>query len=241
MSNGAKVALAVGAGYLLGRTRKMKLALMLAGAGITGKFPARPADLAARGLQSLGGSEQLGQLKEQLRVDMLGAARSAALTAVTHQVDSINDRLQGVTSAVGADEALDEVGTTVGDTVNTAFGRRRTPSADDEYLDGDDAYDESPDDEGGEPLAADEIDDLEDYEDLDETDIDETDIDEEPEPEEKRSRPSVTRRGTTRRATPPRASIRRSSRTASQEEPPAMAARHQHTERATKRPVRRGR
>lgn len=41
MANGAKVAMAVGAGYLLGRTRKMRVALMLAAAGITGKFPER--------------------------------------------------------------------------------------------------------------------------------------------------------------------------------------------------------
>jgi hypothetical protein len=45
MANGAKVALAVGAGYLLGRTKRTRLALMLAAAGITGKFPSSPTDL----------------------------------------------------------------------------------------------------------------------------------------------------------------------------------------------------
>ena len=48
MSNGAKVAMAVGAGYMLGRTKKMRLALMLAAAGITGKFPTGPTQLVAR-------------------------------------------------------------------------------------------------------------------------------------------------------------------------------------------------
>jgi len=47
MSNG-KVALAVGAGYLLGRTKKMKWALGLASAGLTGKFPSHPTDLVAK-------------------------------------------------------------------------------------------------------------------------------------------------------------------------------------------------
>ena len=45
MGNGAKVAMAVGAGNLLGRTRKMRVALMLAGAGLTGKFPGGPTSL----------------------------------------------------------------------------------------------------------------------------------------------------------------------------------------------------
>jgi hypothetical protein len=242
MSNGAKVALAVGAGYLLGRTRKGRLALMLAASGITGKFPARPADLVAHGLKSLGGSEQLGQLTEQLRGDVLGAARSAAFTAVTNHVDSLNDRLQGVTSVVGADEVLDDVGSTVGDTLGVVGGRRRTRSDDDDYVDEDDAYDE-PEDEDEEPLDVDELDDdidEDEDEDVDE-DLDETDIDEEPEQEEE-APPPVTRRRATRRATAPRAPVRRSSRAASHEEPSASAARRRRTATATKRSAaRRGR
>jgi len=237
MSNGAKVAMAVGAGYLLGRTRKMKLALMLAAAGVTGKFPAGPADLVASGLTSLGGSAGLGELKEQLRGEVLGAARSAALAAVTNQVDSLNDRLQGVTSVVGADEVLDDVGSTVGDTLNVA-GRRRRRSEDDEYLDEDDAYDELEDDEGEAPLDVDEVDDDID----DEEDIDETNIDEEPDLEEEEPEPPVTRRRATRRATAPRTSVRRSTRTAVHDEPTARAARRRPGATATKRStVRRGR
>jgi hypothetical protein len=230
MSNGAKVALAVGAGYLLGRTRKMKMALMLAAAGVTGKFPARPADVVAHGLKSLGGSEQLGQLTEQLRGEVLGAARSAALTAVTHQVDSLNGRLQGVTSAVGADEVLDDVGTTVGDTLNIAGRPRRTRSADDEYLDDDDAYDE-PEDEDEQPLDVDELDDdIDEYEDLDEPDMDD-----ESEPDEEVPQPPVARRRAPRRAPAPRTPARGSSRVASHEEPSARPARRRHPATATKR------
>jgi hypothetical protein len=231
MSNGAKVALAVGAGYLLGRTRKMKFALMLAAAGITGKFPARPADVVAHGLKSLGGSAELSRLTEQLRGEVLGAARSAALTAVTNQVDSLNDRLQGVTTAVGADEVLDDVDRTVGDTVGIVGGRRRTRPGEDEYPDEDDAYDE-PEYEDDEPLEVDEVDD-------DDEDLDESDIDQEPIEEEE---PPVTRRRASRRATAPRTSVRRASRAASHEESRAGAARHRRTATSTKRsPVRRGR
>ncbi|WP_155765981.1 hypothetical protein [Mycobacterium colombiense] len=236
-----KVALAVGAGYLLGRTRKGRLALMLAAAGITGKFPARPSDLVAHGLKSLGGSAELGQLGEQLRGDVLGAARSAALTAVTHQVDSLNDRLQGVTSAVGADEVLDGVGGTVGDTLNLGGRPRRTSSDDDEYLDEDldedGAYDEPEDGGDEEPLDVDEVDD-----DLDEDDdLNATDIDEDAEEEEELP-PPVTRRRATRRASAPRSSVRRSARATSPEEPSVRVASRRRTPTATKRStVRRGR
>ncbi|OBA82133.1 hypothetical protein A9W99_12080 [Mycobacterium sp. 1164966.3] len=234
MSNGAKVALAVGAGYLLGRTRKMRFALMLAAAGITGKFPARPADVVAHGLKSLGGSAELSRLTEQLRGEVLGAARSAALTAVTNQVDSLNDRLQGVTTAVGADEVLDDVDRTVGDTVGIVGGRRRTRPAEDEYPEEDDAYDE-PEYEDEEPLDVDEVDD-DDDEDLDDSDIDEEPI------EEEEPQPPVTRRRASRRAVAPRTSIRRATRAASHEESRAGAARHQRAAAPTKRStVRRGR
>jgi hypothetical protein len=260
MSNGAKVAMAVGAGYLLGRSRKMKLALMLAAAGVTGKFPARPADVVAHGLKSLGGSEQLGPLTEQLRGDVMSAARAAALTAVTNRVDSLNDRLQGVTSAVGADEVLDDVGSTVGgtvdgvgktvggtvdgvgrtvgDTVNLVGRRRRTRPDDDEYLDEEDVYDEPDEDRDEEPLDVYELDD-----DIDEDeDLDETDMDEEPELDEEVPQPPVRRRRATRRATATRTSARRSSRVASHEEPSAKSARRRLDATATKRSAaRRGR
>src|SRR5690349_20753938 len=152
MSNGAKVAMAVGAGYMLGRTKKMRLALMLAAAGITGKFPSSPTALVGKGLQSLGASADVSQLTEQLRSELLTAGRAAALSAATNQIESLNERLQGVTSAVDVDDTLDDVGGLVG-------GRRRSKRPQDEY-DEDDAYEEPEDDEEDEePLDVDEVDD----------------------------------------------------------------------------------
>src|SRR3954469_15231640 len=172
MASGAKVALAVGAGYLLGRTRKMRLALMLAAAGITGKFPTTPTALAAQGLKSLGASADLSQLTQQLRGEVLNAAKAAALAAATKQVDSLNDRLQGVTSAVGADEVLEDVGDTVGsvgDTVGVgeplrSVGRLgRRPSAEQD----EDLYDQDQDNYEDEPLDVEEDVDDEDREQYD--------------------------------------------------------------------------
>ncbi|GFG53258.1 hypothetical protein [Mycolicibacterium agri] len=217
MSNGAKVALAVGAGYMLGRTRKMRLALMLAAAGVTGKFPTTPTALVAQGLKSLGANADVTQLTEQLRGELLNAGRAAALTAATSQIDALNNRLQGVTSAVGADEALDGVGGAVG-----KVSRRRARSEDDEYLDEDEDY--GGPDEDDEPLDVDEVDDYDDEDDVDEddsafdesdeddADFDDEDVDED-EPEEA-PEPPVTRRRTARRPSAPRKSARTTKRTA---------------------------
>ena len=235
MADAAKVAMAVGAGYLLGRTRKAKLALMLAAAGVTGKFPARPADLVAHGLKTLTASTDLSPLTEQLRGELLGAVRSATLTAATHQVDALNDRLQGVTSAVGADEVLGDVGDTVDEVaqpVTSLAGLRPTRSAREEDLDErDELYDEEDEEE---PLELDE--------DIDEEEEpDEADYDEEPE-EDEEPEPPVRRRRATRQPASPRASVRRSTRAAAHEEPTTRAARRRSTAAVTKRaPVRRGR
>jgi len=223
MANGGKVALAVGAGYLLGRTRKMRVALMLAAAGITGKFPGSPTQLVAHGLKSLGASADVSQLSEQLRGELLDAARAAALAAATHQVDALNDRLQGVTSAVGADELLDDVGDTVdraGEPVRslTGLGRRRRRRDDEDGYQDDDTYEDE------EPLDVDE-EDVDEDEEPDDDDLDEDDLETEPADDE-----------------PQAARPRR--RAAGQDTAPstARAPRRRATTTATKRaPVRRGR
>jgi hypothetical protein len=216
MSNGAKVAMAVGAGYMLGRTKKMRLALMLAAAGITGKFPTGPTQLVAHGLKALGANADVSQLTEQLRGELLNAGRAAALSAATHQIDSLNDRLQGVTSAVGVDDTLDDVGGTLDDVGGLVGGRKRrqTRSEDDDYVDEDDAYDEQDDEDDDEPLDVEEVD--EDDEDVDEDlDEDEDEVaDDDLDDEDEEPEPPVTRRRATRRPSTPKKSVRGTKRTA---------------------------
>ena len=243
MSNGAKVALAVGAGYFLGRTRKMRIAMMLAAAGITGKFPARSAELLSHGLKSLGAADQLHDLTDQLRGEVLSAAKAAALTAATHRVDALNDRLQGVVPT-------EEVGRTAGSAVNgltSATGLRR--QRDDDFEDEDTYEDE-------EPLDVEE-DDLED-EDYDDEDVEDEDLegdleddedadDEDPydEDAELDDEPPTPRRRPARKASSPRTSTRRRTSSgdgqSSVRQPKARSSRGR-TSTATKRaPVRRGR
>src|SRR5215218_4810795 len=152
MANGAKVALAVGAGYLLGRTKRTRLALMLAAAGITGKFPSSPTDLVAHGVKSLGTSSQLTDLTGQLRGELLNAAKAAAVAAATSRVDALNDRLQGVASPSNVTDVADRAGVSdVADRAGAAgaslrsLGRRRQAPAEDEEdiydADEEDVYD----------------------------------------------------------------------------------------------------
>jgi hypothetical protein len=251
VSNGAKVALAVGAGYMLGRTRKMRIALMLAAAGITGKFPAMPASLVANGLKSLGASDQLHDLTDQLRGEVLNAAKAATLAAATHRVDALNDRLQGVVPTEQVGQAAGSA--TRGLTSVTGRGRRGRKDA---FEEDEDAYgDEEPLDVEEEDLEDDDVED-EDFEDEDVEDEDVEDEDfededqdlegdlEDEDADDEDDEPAPPRRRAARKAATPRTSARRSRTTPADRngEPQKAPSRRGRASAATKRaPVRRGR
>lgn len=92
MKCGMRMAGAVGIGYVLGRTRKMKFALMLAGAGLSGR--GGPQALLERTTSAVGSSPELAKLTETVRGELLEAARAAAVTAASNRIDSLNARLQ---------------------------------------------------------------------------------------------------------------------------------------------------
>lgn len=94
MKSQARLAVGVGIGYLLGRTRKMRLALMIAAAGATGAVGS-PRQLVQRGLKQLGTSPELSKLTEATRGQLLTAAKTAAVTAASSRIDALNERLQG--------------------------------------------------------------------------------------------------------------------------------------------------
>src|SRR3954447_15660248 len=74
---GARVALGVAGGYFLGRTKKMKLALALAGMA-AGKRAGGPGQLLAQGTKLLGQSPELSRLTDELRGRLLDAGKGAA-------------------------------------------------------------------------------------------------------------------------------------------------------------------
>lgn len=91
MSSTTKVAAAVAAGYLLGRTKKLRLAItvgsMLAGGRLAGDI--QPGAL----LKGLSGNPELERLTDQLRGQVLRAAKSAAVNVTTSRLEALNESL----------------------------------------------------------------------------------------------------------------------------------------------------
>lgn len=97
MKGGTRVAAGVAAGYLMGRTKKMKLALMVTAAGVTGGLAKSPGGLARRAVGGLGASGPVENLMGAVR----GELKSAATAAATRRIDALTERLSG---GSGADE-----------------------------------------------------------------------------------------------------------------------------------------
>lgn len=93
MKTKGQVALAVGAGYMLGRTHKMRMALMLAAAGATGRFPGGPRDLLERGTKMLATSPEFAKISGSVKEELMTAAKAAAVTAASHRIDALSNRL----------------------------------------------------------------------------------------------------------------------------------------------------
>ena len=238
MANGAKVALAVGAGYFLGRTRKMRIALMLAAAGVSGKLPSTPGTLMSQGLKSLGATEQLHDLSEQLRGEVLAAAKAATLAAATNRVDALSNRLQGAVPT----EDVGRAAGSAGRGLTSVAGR--TGLVNDEVVDDDYGYgEEEPMDVDEADLDEDDYDEAVDDEDLEDEDVEDQDIEAEVIDDEV-AEDMPPRRRASRRASTPRASVRRSRATLADHngEPPKAPSRRARASTAQKRaPVRRGR
>jgi len=158
----ARVGLGVATGYLLGRTKKMRLAITL-GSMIAGQRVANnPVGLLRQASALAEKSPQLAELQQRVTGELFEAARSAALATATSRLESANKALL---SRGSSDEESDD-------------------ESDDEYDDQDeDEYDEDEDEYDDEE---DEYDDEED-EPEDEYEEDEYDDEEEPEDEDELS------------------------------------------------------
>ncbi|WP_181719836.1 hypothetical protein [Nocardia gipuzkoensis] len=150
MKGGGRIALGVGIGYLLGRTRKMRFALSLAGAAMAKRSTGTPGDLLERGTSLLKSSPELTRITDTVRGELLGAARSAAVTAASNRLDALNARLQQGSTLLADEDRR---------------GPRETDSDEDEYEDEssqderaseDDLEDEYEEDEGESDQGTDE-------------------------------------------------------------------------------------
>lgn len=207
MKCGARIALGVGVGYLLGRQHKMRLAMMLAAAGATGKLGGGSRELLTQGMERLSSSPELSKLTESVRGELVDTVKSAALHAATSRVESLNQRLQRP-SAPSAPSG--KKGAAEGESKDQAQDQEEVeeePQDEAEEQGPDQAADEAEDREEPEDEAEDQEEPEDEAEDQEEPEdeADEEAGDEEPEPEdedreEEPERPAANRRRTAARA-----------------------------------------
>ncbi|MCG5214850.1 hypothetical protein [Streptosporangium sp. KLBMP 9127] len=107
MKSGAKVALAVAAGYYLGRRHKLRLAAAMAVAGVVSRRGKDKGGLLQQGVKALG-SPELEEITGRLRGDLAAAGKTAAVAATSKQINAISDRLHERTEMLrNRDAAVD--------------------------------------------------------------------------------------------------------------------------------------
>ncbi|WP_406373386.1 histone protein [Streptomyces sp. NBC_01550] len=106
MDDQTKVALAaaIAGGYLLGRTKKGKLALSVATYLAGRRFGLEPRQLATEGMRRLGEIPQVAELQDQLKGEFLEAGRKAVTSAATRGVGTLTETLSDRTASLGKKE-----------------------------------------------------------------------------------------------------------------------------------------
>ncbi|MGW2939618.1 DNA primase [Streptomyces sp. NPDC001156] len=100
MMNRTALGLAIGAGYVLGRTKKMKLAFAV-GSLVAGKrMQLSPKALAELVNQQLRNNPQFKELADQLRQNVRGVGKAASGALVERQIEGLAERLHGRTDQV---------------------------------------------------------------------------------------------------------------------------------------------
>ncbi|WP_435283970.1 DNA primase [Streptomyces koelreuteriae] len=98
--NRTALGLAVGAGYLLGRTKKLKMAIAVGGLVAGKKLNLSPRMVAELLQQQLKNNPQFKEIGDQLREDLRGVGKAASGAMVERQIDALADRLHGRTAQV---------------------------------------------------------------------------------------------------------------------------------------------
>ncbi|MGC4787012.1 hypothetical protein ACLQ22_04075 [Micromonospora sp. DT178] len=99
MNSGARIGLAVGFGYLLGRRRKLRTALTLAAAVAAGRASREPGGLLKAGGNLLHKSPHLSNVG-RLGGPLAAASKAAATAAAGSGIDAISGKLRGSADAL---------------------------------------------------------------------------------------------------------------------------------------------
>ncbi|MFI5664571.1 DNA primase [Streptomyces sp. NPDC051684] len=158
--NRTALGLAIGAGYVLGRTKKMKLAIAV-GTMVAGKrlnlSPRALADMVTTQLQN---NPQFKEIGDQLREDLRGVGKAASGALVERQIEGLAGRLHSRTQGVrdqieGVAPDVDDV-RDAGERVTGAVsgrGRGRDRGDDEEEYENEEYADDGEDSADGEHTA----------------------------------------------------------------------------------------
>ncbi|SDM51494.1 hypothetical protein [Streptomyces wuyuanensis] len=94
MNNGLAVGLAVGAGYVLGRTKKAKLALAVGTVVVCRRLDLGPRALVGVITHPFRSNTQFKEIGDQLRDDLRGVGSAAVGAVVNRQLNGLADRLR---------------------------------------------------------------------------------------------------------------------------------------------------
>ena len=93
MSTATRVGTAMAAGYVLGRTKKLKLAISVGSMLVGQRIATNPRARLKQGQQLVDSNPELAKIEEQLRGKFMEAARAAALATVSSRMDQLSDSL----------------------------------------------------------------------------------------------------------------------------------------------------
>ncbi|MEF3116163.1 hypothetical protein [Streptomyces chrestomyceticus] len=134
MKNRPALVLAVAGGYLLGRTKKAKLAIGIGSMVLGKRLNLSPQQLISLVNDQIAANPQLKELREQLRGDLKGVGKAATGALVTKRLDSLADSLHERTLNVRDQLDAGEAGGKAADTVRgvTGGGRDGEEASDDD-------------------------------------------------------------------------------------------------------------
>ncbi|WP_175435769.1 DNA primase [Streptomyces hawaiiensis] len=177
--------LAVGAGYLLGRTKKLKMAVAVGGLVAGKKLNLSPRMVADLLQQQLRNNPQFKEIGDQLREDLRGVGKAASGAMVERQIDALADRLHGRTAQM-RDQLTGAVPGSGRDDEDAEDAEYEDEEPEDEATDDEEPEDEATDDEEPEDEEPEDEEREDEEREDDEPDDSASQEDEEPEPAAKK-------------------------------------------------------
>src|SRR6478672_8255941 len=155
MSATTKIAVGVASGYLLGRTKKLRLAITVGSLLAGQRLSTNPQALLAQGAKLADKNPELKKLQDQLTGRLLEAAKAAALTTATSRLEAVTKQLTaGPGELLEGDE--DEYEDEEPEDEYDEEGEEEEAEPEDEYEEEGEEEAEEPEAEDEEPEAEDE-------------------------------------------------------------------------------------